>query len=207
MVLHQVKNWQNWKMQGCFMQFLHLIFVKKLQLQGALPPGPPLGTCCNPQVPTFQLTSILNSHAWYFVAGVETSWKLWGWLVYFWLIWAAYGSVWCYSDDCGGERCSHNRKLQPWTPNWCSGMCTRTHVQPCIHAPTHMLTHTGTHTHTRLHVHSYIHTCYMKPHTHTHTCSFTHSHMLHGAALCLSAGQLFSCIHLSIHPHALGSHL
>ena len=31
MVLHQVKNWQNWKMQGCFMQFLRLIFVKKLQ--------------------------------------------------------------------------------------------------------------------------------------------------------------------------------
>ena len=33
MVLHQVKNWQNWKMQGCFMQFLRLIFVKKLQLR------------------------------------------------------------------------------------------------------------------------------------------------------------------------------
>ena len=45
MVLHQVKNWQNWKMQGCFMQFLHLIFVKKLQLQGA-----------SLQAPTFQLT-------------------------------------------------------------------------------------------------------------------------------------------------------
>ena len=50
-------------MQGCFMQFLHLIFVKKLQ--GALPPDPnwghcpldpPLGTFCGPQAPTFQLT-------------------------------------------------------------------------------------------------------------------------------------------------------
>ena len=37
MVLHQVKNC---KVQGCFMQFLRLIFVKKLQLQA----------------PTFQLT-------------------------------------------------------------------------------------------------------------------------------------------------------
>ena len=53
------------KMQGCFMQFLHLIFVKKLQLQGALSPGPPLGALppgpplepfCGPQAPTFQLT-------------------------------------------------------------------------------------------------------------------------------------------------------
>ena len=46
MVLHQVKNW---KMQGCFMQFLSLISVKKLQLklQGASP---------DPQAPTFQLT-------------------------------------------------------------------------------------------------------------------------------------------------------
>ena len=42
MVLRQVKNWQNWKMQGCFMQFLRLLFVEKLQLQ--------------PQAPTFQLT-------------------------------------------------------------------------------------------------------------------------------------------------------
>ena len=31
MVLRQVKNWQNWKIQGCFMQFLRLVFVKKLQ--------------------------------------------------------------------------------------------------------------------------------------------------------------------------------
>ena len=61
------------KMQGCFMQFLRLIFVKKLQLRGlrlltptggvapgpppgALPPGPPLGSFCGPQAPTFQLT-------------------------------------------------------------------------------------------------------------------------------------------------------
>ena len=57
MVLHQVKNWQNWKMQGCFMQFLRLIFVKKLQgAGGALPPEPPLGAFCGPQAPTFQLT-------------------------------------------------------------------------------------------------------------------------------------------------------
>ena len=50
MVLHQVRNWQNWKMQGCCMQFLRLIFVKKLQLQlqGSSPP--------DPQAPTFQLT-------------------------------------------------------------------------------------------------------------------------------------------------------
>ena len=27
MVLHEVKNWQNWKMQGRFMQFLRLIFT------------------------------------------------------------------------------------------------------------------------------------------------------------------------------------
>ena len=38
------------------MQFLRLIFVKKLQLQGALPPDPPLGAFCGPQAPTFQLT-------------------------------------------------------------------------------------------------------------------------------------------------------
>ena len=64
-VLHQVKNWQNWKMQDCFMQFLRLIFVKKLQLQGALPPDshqeycplePLRGAFCGPQAPTFQLT-------------------------------------------------------------------------------------------------------------------------------------------------------
>ena len=63
MVLHQVKNW---KMQGCFMQFLHLIFVKKfqLQLQGTSPPDPHRGRCpwtptgglLRPQAPTFQLT-------------------------------------------------------------------------------------------------------------------------------------------------------
>ena len=63
MVLHQVKNWQNWKMQGCFMQFLRLIFVRKLQgalppdpPPGALPPGPPLGAFCGPKAPTFPLT-------------------------------------------------------------------------------------------------------------------------------------------------------
>ena len=39
----KVKNWQNWKMQGCFMQLLRPVFVKQLQLQGA-------------QAPTFQLT-------------------------------------------------------------------------------------------------------------------------------------------------------
>ena len=46
-VLHQVKNWQNWKMQGCFMQFLRLVFVKKLQLQlqGVSPPDPHRGCC------------------------------------------------------------------------------------------------------------------------------------------------------------------
>ena len=40
------------------MQFLRLIFVKKLQLQlqGASPPGPPLGAFCGPQAPTFHLT-------------------------------------------------------------------------------------------------------------------------------------------------------
>ena len=70
-VLYEVKNWQNWKMQGCFMQFLRLIFVKKLQ--GALPPDPhggvapwtptggvapwtPTGGLLRPQPPTFQLT-------------------------------------------------------------------------------------------------------------------------------------------------------
>ena len=45
MVLHQVKNRQNWKMQGCFMQFLRLIFVKKLQLQRASPPDLHQGRC------------------------------------------------------------------------------------------------------------------------------------------------------------------
>ena len=56
MVLHQLKNWQNWKIQSCFMHFLRLIFVKKLKLQGASPPWHPLGTFCGPQAPTFQLT-------------------------------------------------------------------------------------------------------------------------------------------------------
>ena len=74
MVLHQVKHWQNWKMQGCFMQFLRLIFVKKLQLQGAKPPDPHQGCCpldphwgpsATPR-PQFSADfSILNSHAWY----------------------------------------------------------------------------------------------------------------------------------------------
>ena len=61
------------KMQGCFMQFLRLIFVKKLQLQGASPPDPHR-VCC-PWTPTEGLLrppgphfsadfSILNSHAW-----------------------------------------------------------------------------------------------------------------------------------------------
>ena len=70
MVLHQVKNWQNWKMQGCFMQFLRLIFVRKLQ--GALPPDPTRGVA--PWIPTGGLLwppgphfsadfSILNSRA------------------------------------------------------------------------------------------------------------------------------------------------
>ena len=36
------------------MQFLRLIFVKKLQ--GALPPGPPLEAAEGAQAPTFQLT-------------------------------------------------------------------------------------------------------------------------------------------------------
>ena len=40
MVLHQVKNW---KMQGCFMQFLRLVFVKKLK--GDLPPDLHWGRC------------------------------------------------------------------------------------------------------------------------------------------------------------------
>ena len=70
------------KMQGCFMQFLLLIFVKKLQLQGASPPDPHLGHCpwtptggVAPWTPTGGLLrppgphfsadfSILNSHAW-----------------------------------------------------------------------------------------------------------------------------------------------
>ena len=59
MVLHQVKNWQNWKMH-----FLRLIFVSASASggfttwppPGALPPGPPLGAFCGPQAPTFQLT-------------------------------------------------------------------------------------------------------------------------------------------------------
>ena len=58
MVLHQVKNWQNWKTQGCFMPFLRLVFVKKLQLQGASPSTAPS--------PHFSADfSIRNSHAWY----------------------------------------------------------------------------------------------------------------------------------------------
>ena len=70
MVLHQVKNWQNWKMQGCFMQFLHLIFVKKLE--GASPRDPiwgvapwtPTGGLLQPPGPHFSADfSILNSHA------------------------------------------------------------------------------------------------------------------------------------------------
>ena len=82
MVLHQVKNWQNWKMQGCFMQFLRLIFVKKLQiqLQGASPPHPHRGRCpldphwgpsaapCPPPHPPPPFSadfSIFNSHACY----------------------------------------------------------------------------------------------------------------------------------------------
>ena len=70
MVLHQVKNWQNWKIQGCFMQFLRLIFVRKLQ--GASPSDPhweccPLdphwGSSAAPS-PHFSADfSILNSHA------------------------------------------------------------------------------------------------------------------------------------------------
>ena len=39
------------------MQFLRLIFVKKLPLQGASPPlDPPRGAFCGSQSPTFQLT-------------------------------------------------------------------------------------------------------------------------------------------------------
>ena len=41
-------------MQGCFMQFLRLIFVRKLQLQGASPLDPHFSADF----------SILNSHAW-----------------------------------------------------------------------------------------------------------------------------------------------
>ena len=37
MVLHQVKNWQNWKMQGCFMQFLRLFLLKSFSFP---PPDP-----------------------------------------------------------------------------------------------------------------------------------------------------------------------
>ena len=60
MVLHQVKNWQNWKMQGCFVQFLRLIFVKKLQLR----PLTPTGGLLRPPDPHFSADfSILNSHA------------------------------------------------------------------------------------------------------------------------------------------------
>ena len=60
MVLHQVQNWQNWKMQGCFMQFLHLIFVKKLQLR----PLTPTRGFLRPPDPHFSADfSILNSHA------------------------------------------------------------------------------------------------------------------------------------------------
>ena len=68
------------KMQGCFMQFLHLIFVKKLQLQGALPPDPHWGCCpwtptgglLRPPGPHFSADfSIFNSHAcWYFLGSV-----------------------------------------------------------------------------------------------------------------------------------------
>ena len=64
MVLHQVKNRQNWKMQGCLMQFLHLIFVKKLQLQRAIAPWTPTGGVLWPSGPHFSAdVSILNSHA------------------------------------------------------------------------------------------------------------------------------------------------
>ena len=56
MVLHQVKHWQNWKMQGCFMQFLRLIFVKKGSASEGFAPWPPLEAFCDPQTPTFQLT-------------------------------------------------------------------------------------------------------------------------------------------------------
>ena len=60
MVLHQVKNWQNWKMQGCFMQFLRLIFVKKLQLC----PLTPTRGLLQPPDPHFSADfSLLNSHA------------------------------------------------------------------------------------------------------------------------------------------------
>ena len=60
MVLHQVKNWQNWKMQDCFMQFLRLIFVKKLQLR---PQDPNCGPSAAPRPPLFSWLSILNSRA------------------------------------------------------------------------------------------------------------------------------------------------
>ena len=62
-------------MQGCFMQFLRLIFVKKLQLQGSSPPGPHQGRCpldphwglLRPPGPHLSADfSILNSHAWYY---------------------------------------------------------------------------------------------------------------------------------------------
>ena len=57
MVLHQVKNW---KMQGCFMQFLRLVFVKKLQLR----PLTPTRSLLRPPDPHFSADfSILNSHA------------------------------------------------------------------------------------------------------------------------------------------------
>ena len=72
MVLHKVKHWQNWKVQGCFMQFLHLIFVKKLQgasppltPTGAVAPWTPTGGRRRPPGPHFSADfSILNSHAW-----------------------------------------------------------------------------------------------------------------------------------------------
>ena len=105
MVLHQVKNWQNWKLQGCFMQFLRLIFVKKLQgaslpdphrgrcpldphwglsaaPPGALPPGPPLGGFLRPPGPHFSADfSILNSHVWYHMDLCSCSSSRPAWLV------------------------------------------------------------------------------------------------------------------------------
>ena len=81
MVLHQVKNWQNWKMQGCFMQFLGLIFVKKLQLQlhpltptGGIAPWTSTGGLLRPPGPHFSADfSILSSHACWVIQWSDNS--------------------------------------------------------------------------------------------------------------------------------------